>query len=183
MLMGSDSHLGHRKRVKKKFLENCGADFNDHELLELLLFYSLPRKNTNEIAHTLIERFGSINNVACASVDELKMVEGVGNNSACLLKLVLSLAKRITKDSQESGKRLGTLRELVSYVSSYFMGATSEQTYIVLMDSSLRVIDVRLIAIGSIDEIKPLIRNILELVILKRATAVAIAHNHPRGGT
>lgn len=65
-------HHGHRKRLKKKFADLGGGAFDDHELLELLLFYSIPRSNTNEIAHRLMERFGSINRMAEASSDELK---------------------------------------------------------------------------------------------------------------
>lgn len=93
-------HGGHRKRLKYRYLQSKEESFSDHELLELLLFYSIPRANTNEIAHSLIERFGSISNMVEAEVDELKLVHGIGNNSAILLKLMLSLAKRYADEDR-----------------------------------------------------------------------------------
>lgn len=176
------SHTGHRRRIKKRYFDNRGEGFDDHELLELLLFYAIPRKNTNEIAHELMERFGSISAISSASVDELKLVDGIGNNSAVLLNLVGSLAKKIAGEKKIERKRLNTIRKLVEYAEGFVFGATSEQVYLVMMDNSLRVIDAKLVAIGSINEVKPLIRNILELSIIKRASAVALAHNHPTGG-
>lgn len=90
--------------------------------------------------------------------------------------------ERLAGETKEGGRRLATLRDLAEYAYSFFMGATGEQVYVLLMDSSLRVIDARLIAVGNIDEVKPLVRSVMELVILKRAPAVAITHNHPNGG-
>lgn len=150
--------------------------------MELLLFYSIPRKNTNEIAHELVERFGSISGIASASVDELKLVNGVGDNTAVMLNLVGSLDKRIAGEKKVERKRLNTIRKLIEYAEAFTFGATSEQVYLVMMDSSLRVIDTKLVAVGSINEVRPLIRNILELSMMKRASAVALAHNHPTGG-
>ena len=175
-------HKGHRRRLKKRYLNEKGDGFCDHELIELLLFFGVPRKNTNEMAHELYERFGSISGIASASVDELKMVNGIGDNTAVLLKLVMSFAKRIAAEQKVEKKRLDTLKKLVEYAESFVFGSTGEQVYLILMDSSLRVIDAKLVAVGTIDETKPLIRTILELSILKRASAIALAHNHPNGG-
>lgn len=85
-------HKGHRHRLKRKYKESLGENFDIHELVELLLFYSIPRKNTNEIAHRLIERFGTLERMAEAPIDELKLVDGVGDNTAILLKIILPLA-------------------------------------------------------------------------------------------
>lgn len=174
-------HNGHRKRAKQRFLASNGADFCEHEILELLLFYGIPRRNTNEIAHRLQERFGTISRMAEASVDELKLVEGVGDNSAILLKLVLSLAKSYAKEMKKESKRLSNVELAVSHARSVTMGATKEVLYATFMDNSLNVIDTSLIAVGAIDEVSPLIRTIIELCVLKRATAVLLVHNHPNG--
>lgn len=176
-------HRGHRNRLTKRYLASLGEDFSEHELLELVLFYSLPRRNTNTIAHELIERFGTINRMVEASVDELKLVDGIGDKSAVLLKLLLSLAKRYANEEKRPIKRLETLQKAAEYAISQTMGAQNELVYAIFMDNSLNMIDSNLIAIGNIDEAKPLIRTVLELSLVKRATVVMLAHNHPRGGT
>lgn len=175
-------HTGHRKRLKKKFLDLGGDVFNEHELLELLLFYSIPRRNTNEIAHQLMERFGSINRMVEASPDELKLVSGVGDDSAALLKLVLMLAKRYANEDRKAVKRLNSIEAIVDYANYHTIGAVRELVYAVYMDENLNVIDTNLIASGTVNEVRPMIRTILELCILKRSTAVLIFHNHPNGG-
>ena len=175
-------HHGHRKRLKKKFADLGGDAFDDHELLELLLFYSIPRSNTNEIAHRLMERFGSINRMAEASSDELKLVDGIGDNSVALLRLVLMLAKRYANEERREVKRLNSIEAIVDYANFHTMGAVKELVYAVYMDENLNVIDTNLIASGTVNEVRPMVRTVLELCILKRSTAVLIFHNHPNGG-
>lgn len=176
-------HKQHRKRHKERFLELCGADFQTHELVELLLFYAIPRKNTNNIAHELCERFGTIEKMAEASIDELKLVRGIGDNSAILIKLILSFAQKYIDEKNKEPKRIETLEKAVAYGKNITFGAIKEVVYATFTDNSLNVIDTSLVAIGTIDEAKPLIRNIIELCILKRASALVLFHNHPHGGT
>ena len=176
-------HRQHRKRHKERFLESCGADFQIHELVELLLFYAIPRKNTNSIAHELCERFGTIEKMAEASIDELKLVRGIGDNSAILIKLILSFAQKYIDEKNKEPKRIETLEKAVAYGKNITFGAIKEVVYATFTDNSLNVIDTSLVAIGTIDEAKPLIRNIIELCILKRASALVLFHNHPHGGT
>ena len=106
--MGS-VHQGHRARQRKKLLENGPRAFADHELLEMLLYYAIPRRDTNELAHRLLERFGSLQGVFSAPVEELSTVEGVGENAAVLLSLsLINLYKglcirvvRVSSDGEE----------------------------------------------------------------------------------
>lgn len=175
-------HDGHRKRLLERYLECDGEGFCDHELIELLLFYAIPRKNTNEIAHRLVERFGTIEKIVEADIDDLKTVDGIGDNSAALVHLVLSLAQRYTLDGKIKNPRLNTLQKLINYARGSFVGATGEKVYLYFLDNSLRLLDARLVAVGAIDEVKPLVRNILELAILKRVNAIAIVHNHTSAG-
>lgn len=175
-------HKGHRHRLKRKYKESLGENFDIHELVELLLFYSIPRKNTNEIAHRLIERFGTLERMAEAPIDELKLVDGVGDNTAILLKIILPLAKKYAEEKKEAPKRLDTIGKAVECANIYAFGAIKEMVYAVTMDNSLNVIDANVVAVGAIDEVRPIIRTVIEICLMKRATAVMLFHNHLRGG-
>lgn len=178
-----EQHKEHRKRLKDRFVKTKGTGFSDHELIEMLLFYAIPRKNTNEIAHSLCERFGTVDKIAEASIDELKRVDGIGRESAILIKLVLSMTQRYIEEKNKESKRIDTLEKAVDYGINRVFGSIKEVVYATFMDNSLNVIDTSLVATGSIDEAKPLVVNILQLSIVKRANAVILFHNHPKGGT
>ena len=175
-------HIEHRKRHQKRFLDTNGGDFSDHELIELLLFYSIPRKNTNIIAHELCDRFGTIGKMVEASADELKLVYGVGNNSIALIKLVSIISQRYIAEKNKEQKRIETIEKAVDYGRNRIFGSTKEVLYATFTDNALNVIDTCLVSVGDLDEAKPVIRNILELCVLKRANAVMLFHNHPMGG-
>ena len=175
-------HADHRKRIRERYLECLGEGFAEHELLELLLFYAIPRSNTNGIAHALIERFGSINGVAEASIDELKLVKGIGDNSAILINLTMSIAKQYAANCNKECVHINDVEDLVSYAKNHTFGAVRELVYGVFMDDNMNVISTNLISMGTINEARPMIRNVIEHCVLKRATALALIHNHPNGG-
>ena len=120
--------------------------------------------------------------MAEASVDELKLVNGIGNNSAVLIKLVLCLAQKYADEKNKAPKRIETIEKAVDYGRNRIFGSLKEVVYATFTDNSLNVIDTCIVSVGTMDEAKPVIRNILELCILKRASAVMLFHNHPRGG-
>ena len=175
-------HSEHRKRFKQRYLESQSQGFSDHELMELLLFYSIPRKDTNEIAHLLIEKIGSINGIAEASIDELKHVRGIGDNSAVLISLIMEFAKNYAETIKDAPKRLDSMTELVEYAKNQTFGAVKELVYCICMDDGYNIVGNNLIAVGNLNESRPAIRSVIELCVLKRATTVAIIHNHPNGG-
>ena len=150
--------------------------------MELLLFYSIPRKDTNEIAHLLIEKFGSINGIAEASIDELKHVRGIGDNSAVLISLIMEFAKNYAETIKDAPKRLDSMTKLVEYAKNQTFGAVKELVYCICMDDGYNIVGNNLIAVGNLNESRPVIRSVIELCVLKRATTVAIIHNHPNGG-
>ena len=177
-----DQHKEHRKRHKERFIETGGEGFSNHELMELLLFYSIPRKNTNVVAHELCDRFGGINKIAEASVEQLMSVNGIGYNSAVLIKTMLKISQKYAEERANEPKRIDTLAKAVDYGKSRVFGSVNEVLYATFTDNQLNVIDTCLVSVGSIDEAKPLIRNIIELCIVKHASAVVLFHNHPNGG-
>ena len=176
-----NQHSGHRSRIRVRFIKSGSDSFADHELLELLLFYALPRQNTNNIAHSLLERFGSINAIASASVDELLLVDGIGESAAVLIKLVMSLAKRYAFEELDSCKKFNTLEKVEEYAKTLFIGSTEELVYIMLLDNSFSLLDCSCVAFGSINEVRPIIRTIIERAIIKKASSVILLHNHPNG--
>ncbi len=178
----SEQHKQHRKRHKQRYLDTKGNGFSEHELMELLLFYAIPRKNTNEIAHKLSERFGTIDKIADASVDELKSVDGIGNNSAILINLIANFAHKYINEKSKEPKCIDTLEKAVDYGRNRIFGSIREVVYATFTDNALNVIDTCLVSVGTLDEAKPIIRNIIELCIVKRANAVILFHNHPHGG-
>jgi len=120
-------HAGHRKRTKRRYIEACGNGFNNHELMELLLFCGIRRKNTNEIAHSLIERFGSVSGVAEASMEELMLVDGIGEDCAILINLVLSLAKSYAEEQHKLIKRITDKNDLVEYGNMLTFGVNKQE--------------------------------------------------------
>ncbi len=176
-------HDGHRERLKAKF-RNDPKSLEDHEMLELMLFNALPRVNTNEIAHYLIERFGSIRGVMNASIIELTQIKGIGENSALLIKETAELVSRYALSSVDYKKTpLESYNTLVPYLTALFIGADVERCYLVLFDRSKRLISVNLLAGGNANRAIIDMTKIAELVANRRTRYVVLAHNHPYGNT
>ena len=171
-------HDGHRERLRKKFKE---GNIEDHELLELLLFSSIPRRNTNEIAHRLIDKFGSVNGVFNASERALCSVEGVGENSAMLIKTVSKCIERYLMKPNVPNERLDTISKLEKYLSNLFYCATNEKVYALLFNNSKGIIRCQMVGEGNACFSEVEAYKILNLAIEYGAASVAIAHNHPNG--
>lgn len=174
-------HDGHRSRVKERF-ENHGLDnFDDHTVLELLLFYSRPRCDTNPIAHDLIKKFGSFYAVFDAPEEELLQVKGVGENTVRLLKLVLQVSRRYRQSRAENIEILDSAKNIGEYLLPRFIGEYDESVYVICLDSAYRVINCQMMFRGSINSADISIRKIAEHALKYKASNVVIAHNHPSG--
>ena len=123
-------HEGHRQRLRDRFLKEGLDGFAPHNVLELLLFYAVPQRDTNELAHRLLTRFGSLSGVLDADFDELCQVEGVGANVATLLKLVPGLARRYLDDYDENGVVLTTIEEVGTFLRPKFIGRNNEMIFL-----------------------------------------------------
>ena len=181
MATGKSIHNGHRERLKEKLISFGPEVFSDHELLELLLFFSVPRANTNDQAHKLIDRFGSLNSVFSAPIDQLTQVEGVGISSATLIYLVGALMTRSRLRTVSKRKKFSNLREVGEMLTEYYRGIPHERFCALYFDASMRLIEISVIAEGAIGEASVTPSKIAREAVLKGASGVIVAHNHPLG--
>ncbi|MGM9536768.1 MAG: RadC family protein [Candidatus Onthomonas sp.] len=174
-------HTGHRKRVKARLLEYGGQQFDDYQLVELLLFYTHPRGDVNPLAHRMINRFGSLKAILDASPDELKEVVGVSDNTAALFRLCREVTQRYYDSSREPGTPIRSTEEAAEILAPYFLGAREEMVYLLSVDSKGKLLGCDLISEGSADAVLLNQRKIVERAINRRASQVYLAHCHVSG--
>lgn len=174
-------HTGHRKRLKNRFLEEGLDSFEPHQVLELLLFFSIPRRDTNEIAHKLLKKFGSLSGVFEADIKELVKVEGIGENSAFLISMIPQLSRRYLNDKWRDKPELNSSSKAGEYAISLFAGRTYEVFYVICLDAQNRVNHAALVHEGTINEAPIYPRIIVETALRHKANSVILAHNHPGG--
>ena len=174
-------HKGHREKMRQRFLATGLDGFADHEALELLLYYALPRQDTNPIAHALMERYGSLAAVLSAPVEDLKKVSGIGESSAILLKVTAQLYRkaRLAEAAQEI---VLSSSELVgAYLLERFSGDQSERVYQLCLDRKGKLLVCKCLGAGDATSVLLDIRRIVENAILSGASSVILSHNHPSG--
>lgn len=172
-------HDGHRERMKSRFVEAGLDGFNDHNALEMLLFYAVPRKDTNILAHRLLKRFGSYAAVLEASFEELTAVEGIGENAATLLKLVPAVGKRYLERKSMPDNNINSSREAGEYFVSKFMYEVNELSYALLLNSTNGIIACKQISRGIVNATEMSIRMLVEAAIKNGAVKIILSHNHP----
>ncbi len=174
-------HGGHRKRLRERYRRSGLDDFAQHELIELLLTYCIPRVDVNEQAHALIDRFGSFSRVLDASPMELQDVPGIGPEAALFLSMIPGFTRRYCLDKCEPGMTFDTLAKLSDYLHALYQGIPYEKVYALMLDNSLRMIECCPIQDGSINQVGIDMRQIAEAALYSHASCVVLAHNHPRG--
>ena len=171
-------HAGHRQRVKEEFLARGLEGWPDHRVLELLLFYTIPQGDVNDLAHELVERFGSLAGVLDASVEELKKVKGVGDHTAVFLRMLPAVLGRYQGARTRLSAIINSPEEAYAWLEPYFFGARNEMVYVLCMDGKRQVLGVRKVAEGSIELAEVNTRRIAEEAIGLRAAQIYVAHNH-----
>ena len=174
-------HIHHRQRLKRRFSENGLSSFEDHNVLELLLFFAIPNKDTNVTAHRLLDRFLTISGVFDASPEELMQVNGIGEHAATLIKLIPQLAKRYVSDRNTVSTEKLTYEQVGEYFKAEFTGDSREGVVGLLLDNALNIISCERFAEGNINSAALSFRDIAEKVISRKASYVILAHNHPKG--
>lgn len=174
-------HDGHRQRLKERFLREGLDNFEEHEVLELLLFYCIPRKNTNDIAHALINRFGTLAQVLDATPEELMKVPGIGESAATFLSLITSAARYYLVNRANQTVILSTVDACGKYLVPYFQSRRNETVFLLCLDAKCKVLCCKELGEGSVNSAAVPIRRIVEVALGANATSVVLAHNHPSG--
>ena len=174
-------HDGHRVRMKNRFLEHGLDSFDDHNVLELLLFYAIPRGDVNPLAHELVTRFGSLSAVFDAPLDELMKVPGIGENTALLIKLIPQMSRRYMISRTRNDNILNSTEKAGNYLMQFFYAERDEVVYMACLDAKCKVINCKLIFRGSVNSANISVRKLVENALLYNATSVIIAHNHTSG--
>ena len=171
-------HSGHRSRLKERFRQSGLTGWSDYEVMELVLCYAIPRGDVNELAHRLVDGFGSLAGVLDASPDELKRVPGMGEHSVTLLKLLPALGGRYLEERSDMGPIVRTAEQAGACLAPCFHGARNEMSYILCLDSKDKVLGVRKVSEGCIYAADISIRRIAEEALALRAARIWLAHNH-----
>ncbi|MEL7659919.1 RadC family protein [Acetobacterium wieringae] len=174
-------HQGHRQRLKARVISEGIDSFEDHQILELLLFYAIPMKDTNALAHRLIGHYGSLAGVFDANPRDLSALVGVTENTALLLSLIPALARRYQQGKLAPKAVLGSTTAAGEYAVSLFTGRLNEVFYVICLDSQNKVNQATLLHEGTINEAPVYPRLIVETALRHQAASIILAHNHPGG--
>lgn len=171
-------HKLHRQRLKERFLTSRFDNFAEHEILEFLLFFSIPQGNTNPIAHKLLDRYHSLSAVLDASYESLLTNDGVGSHSAILIKTLPALLN--TYKTQKANKISQLTNQLVAidYVSNLFFGSNIEEFYIICVDANSVIIDTKRLTSESFNKVEISLREVTKFVLNHDCDRIFIAHNH-----
>ncbi|MDE5670203.1 MAG: DNA repair protein RadC [Eubacterium sp.] len=177
-----DGKIGHRGRMIHAYSERGSSSFEDYQMLEMLLFYVIPRKDVKPIAKSLLTDFGSLENVLAASKNQLMKTNGVGNETATFLNFIYDVDKRLRDNRCKNYKIIETLDEAADCFKEMFQYENKGERFAVMMlDNSNGIINCRFLSEGSVHSMEINIRKLVELVISFNAVSVVIAHNHPNG--
>ena len=171
----------HRERVRQSYLKNSFESMNDANVLELILFYSIPRKDVKEIAYALINRFGSLEGVFEADIRDLMKIDGVGENTAILINLFQNTRLRIEKNKNRNIKRLDNSEKAMHFARNELYGQNRERVIVICLDNSLNIISVNDVSLGNSSAAGVETYKIMECIFKDSASNVIIAHNHPKG--
>lgn len=180
MASSGAEHSGHRQRVRKKFIENGFDVFEPHEALEMFLFYAIPRKDTNPLAHRLLERYLTIGGVCDAPIDELMEEFGLSESAAAYIKMLPEMS-RLYNESKMSDDNIIDYENLGKLFQTKFIGRTSEAVALLLGDAKGKMIYFNVISKGSLNSSDMPIRKIVDLALRHNAKTAFLAHNHPSG--
>lgn len=173
-------HEGHRDRLKRRFVNDGLDNFEDHNVLELLLFYGIPYKDTNETAHRLLKKFGSISGVFEATISELAQVEGVGEHTAALIAALPEVFARYKVSKLHNARVCGAAR-LADFAAACFDEISDSRFLLICVDNTQVMLNYHFISDYSADKLSENLREIIKILVSTKSTAAVVAHNHISG--
>jgi len=174
-------HRGHRQRLKERFLREGLDNFEEHQVLELLLFYGIPQRDTNDIAHELIAKFGSLSRVLEATPEELSQVPYVGENVSTLFKLVTEVSRYYQVSCAMREVILNHIDDCGRYLTPFFYGRQQEMVFLLCLDAKRKVLGCEKVGQGGVNSAGVPVRQIVETALKLNASTAILAHNHPSG--
>ncbi len=174
-------HSGHRKRLRNRATKEGIANFEPHNLLELLMFYTIPRADTNETAHRLLRTFGSFSNVLDASREDLLRVHGVGPETAQFLNMLPDVFRAYMKDKGVAPRKIEQVEDVTQILFPLFVGQKREVLYMVCLQAGNTIGRCVEVAVGTATQVAMQARTIVGEALLADCVGVVLAHNHPSG--
>jgi len=175
------SYIGHRKRVKEKFLASLGKELHDYELLEILLFSAFPRQDTKPLAKKLLAKFGNISAIINADIDMLSSVEGVKDSAIIPFKIIAEISNRVLKNQAKEKPVLSNWQAVLEYVKNILSQLNYEVFRVLFLNKNFQLIEDELISIGENDHVQVSVKMIVKKSLLLNASSIVLAHNHPSG--
>ena len=174
-------HEGHRQRLKERFCKEGLENFDDLYVIELLLYYCITRKDTNKIAHDLLNKFGSLQRVLEAEKNELMQIDGVGEHAAVFLKLIREVGRYYQVQSSRVGQVLSSIDQCGKFMQPYFYGRERETVFLLCLDAKCKALCCTKVEEGSVNSASISIRKVVEAALSANASSVILGHNHPSG--
>jgi DNA repair protein RadC len=174
-------YLEHRKRLKNRYLVSGAGALQEYEVLELLLFFAIPRKDLKPLAKRLIEKFGSLKGVLDAEPREIEAIPGAGRQSAVLIRLTKDLGALYLREKAMSSPQISSTKALLDYCMIAMGGLKDERFDVIHLDAQNRIIKTEVIQEGIVNQAVVYPRKILEKALRNKASAIILVHNHPSG--
>ncbi len=179
----SSSTSGHRQRIQDRFAKAGLESFHDYEIVELLLTLVIPRKDTKDLAKTLLKKYGSITGILSANQRELESVEGLGKRSVTLLKFIRDLNSHCLQESYHRKDQVTSKNDVAEYLQFHFSKQSQEYATVLFLDNGNRIMKTEIIAEGTVNHCTVYPRNIFDSAFKVGAASIILAHNHPGGSS
>jgi DNA repair protein RadC len=180
--MPDNTHANHRGRMRERYRKNGAASLGLHEFVELVLYYAIPRVNTNNTAHELVNKFKTFANIIEADETALKEIPGVSENAALFFKILSDAVKLYNIDKTQDSADIKNKKYYEDYLVHYYKAETVEKVLLLTLNARMGVISEDIICVGSVNSTKVDVNKMLKTALVNNASSVILAHNHP-GGT